>query len=435
MTYGDGTITKLGKDHYEVRFDFSTGNKRRQIKRRVRGPRSAAVRLRDELRRQRDGGLKIDGSNTSLTEMIEEWMNSRKLVGKASERTIRSERNALRHVEKYIGNDPVCAIDAQMIERTYISIKEEIGLSGTTLRQIHYSLKSVFEKAIDYGCILRNPCDRVTAPSRSKSNRVALSVEETARLLRCVDEAEVRAYFDIEQKEIRQLLRGKDESRDFIRGIVVVSYILAVRIAIATGMRRGEVFALTWKAFDAQSNTVNVYQSLTDTGAIKDPKTEAGYRTINIDSGTARHLRTWKQFQEIMLSRFDVEQTGLTPICCSNVGGFVNLSNFEHWWKSFRAEIGFEDLRYHELRHTQATQLLANGMDLRTVKDRLGHASAAVTMGYTHSIAENDVKAAELIGDLFSQSQSAQNKEDNIAVIVHDTRKNVSNMCQPSSVA
>ena len=89
----------------------------------------------------------------------------------------------------------------------------------------------------------------------------------------------------------------------------------------------------------------------------------------------------------------------------------MNLSNFERWWREFRTNAGFEGLRFHELRHTQATQLLANGVDLKTAQDRMGHANGAITLNwYAHAVPENDAKAAQLVGDLFD-TQNEQEPE------------------------
>ena len=64
------------------------------------------------------------------------------------------------------------------------------------------------------------------------------------------------------------------------------------------------------------------------------------------------------------------------------------------------------------LRHTQATQLIANGVDIKTVQNRLGHASPTLTMSfYAHALPENDQRAAALIGSLFSQPVQADGGE------------------------
>ena len=65
-------------------------------------------------------------------------------------------------------------------------------------------------------------------------------------------------------------------------------------------------------------------------------------------------------------------------------------------------------MKYHELRHTQATQLLANGVDVKTVQSRLGHSDASLTLNqYAHAIPDNDEKAAQLVGELFARRQNS----------------------------
>lgn len=62
---------------------------------------------------------------------------------------------------------------------------------------------------------------------------------------------------------------------------------------------------------------------------------------------------------------------------------------------------GYERLKFHELRHTQATLLISNGADIKTVQNRLGHSTAALTMDiYAHAIEQNDREAADEIGEL-----------------------------------
>ncbi len=72
----------------------------------------------------------------------------------------------------------------------------------------------------------------------------------------------------------------------------------------------------------------------------------------------------------------------------------------------FRKDSGFVELELHELRHTQATQLLANGVDIKTVQTRMGHANASVTLNwYAHAVEDNDEKAADLVGSLLNSGQ------------------------------
>ena len=112
---------------------------------------------------------------------------------------------------------------------------------------------------------------------------------------------------------------------------------------------------------------------------------------IAIDPITVESLRTWKQFQADALAILELKQSKDTPVCCSDKGGFLNPTNYSRWWRAFAEAHGFKGLKLHELRHTQATQLVANGVDMKTVQYRLGHSSATLTMNlYAQALPEND---------------------------------------------
>jgi integrase len=210
------------------------------------------------------------------------------------------------------------------------------------MNHIHTLLKNVFQKAIDYDIIYKNPCAHVTTPRRNDPNRRSLSAEEGIRLMQEVNDAEEAAYQALDAKEQRMEHIGKNKNRAFVRGVSEVGNIIAVRIGLATGMRRGEVFGLVWKNVDLEELTIRVCQSLTAKNTIKVPKTNAGIRTVAIDDDTAAHLATWKRRQAEELAKLGLHPSGETAVCCSDVGGFYNVDNFERWWDPWRKEHGFE---------------------------------------------------------------------------------------------
>ena len=115
----------------------------------------------------------------------------------------------------------------------------------------------------------------------------------------------------------------------------------------------------------------------------------------------------------LKMALLGMRQSSDTPVCCSDKPECLRLTNFSRWWRSFFADNGFCGLKFHELRHTQATQLIANGVDIKTVQNRLGHASPTLTMTfYAHALPENNQRAAALIGSLFSQAAQADGEEN-----------------------
>ena len=266
---------------------------------------------------------------------------------------------------------------------------------------------------MDYDLILRNPAEKVKAPRCDTPDRRSLTTAEARQLLATIDEAEYEAYASRDAIEERQEKRGDTSERSYLRGLSSIGNVMAARIGLATGMRRGEVLGLTWGHISFARGTIRVTQSVTTYGEVKEPKTEAGKRVIAVDEKTIEHLRRWKQFQREELAILSLEQTRDTPVCCNDKGGLIAPTNFSRWWRSFTKAHGFEGLKFHELRHTQATQLVTGGMDMKTVQHRLGHASATLTMNlYAHALPENDAQAAQLIGSLFSETPNEQARQE-----------------------
>lgn len=415
MSKGDGSIIQRSKGVWEVQVslgrDALTG-KYRKVSRTVKGTKAEARKIRDQIKGEFGSGLKIEADDLTFGELSAMFHEGRVSSGEAGRTRLDTERRQLDTLNTYLRNVRIKEITPQMIESLYIVIKRDKvkqrgRYSGTTMNQLHGLLKRIMQKAVDYDFILKNPCDKVKAPKKDEPERRSLSVEEGIRLLSCIEKAESEAYCDMMEKEARQTARGNLFGREYLRGLNTVSNVLAVRIGLATGMRRGEVFGLCWGEIDFDRSSVKVRQSLTSYGEVKQPKSKAGTRTIALDMNTITHLKAWKNRQAVELLKIGITQCDATPVYCSEKGAFIDLHNFERWWRGFREQCGFSCLKFHELRHTQATQLLANGVDVKTVQARLGHSNASLTLNwYAHAIPENDQKAAELVGDLFSEKSA-----------------------------
>lgn len=417
MAKGDGSIYELGRNRWRVMVDFGRNpvtKKRERVTRVVNGTKAEARKVRDQIRSERDHGLKADADKTTFGAFADEYHEARKAAGEIGRTRLDSERQELNTIKRYIGDTPLRDLTPQTVETLYSTIRrdkvaERGSYSGTTMNQIHGTLKRVLQKAVDYDLLIRNPCDKVQAPKKDDPDRRYLSIDEGARLLRCVDETEAEAYKEMDEKEARQTERGNLFGRTYLRGLNIVGNILAVRIGLATGLRRGEVFALSWGDVALNQPCIKVRRSLTTYGELKTPKSKAGIRTVALDATTAAHLEYWKRRQAVELLKIGIKQDDTTPVCCSEKGGFVDLHNYGRWWRRFRDRNGFGSLKFHELRHTQATQLFANGVDVKTVQTRLGHSNASLTLNwYAHAIPENDEKAAKLIGELFAAEPDEQ---------------------------
>lgn len=417
MAKGDGTIIEKRRNVWEVQVPYGrdpiTGKYRKKSQT-VRGTKADARKVRDQMRQERDQGLKIDGDKVTFSDFINTFCAAKETAGNSR---VKQDRGRLEFACEILGNPVLRKVDPPTIEALLPAIRakrEEQGrqCGATTLHDYFVLLKAFFKKAVDHDIVLRNPCDRVDAPKPNKPKRRFLSRDEAAKLLRCITSAEAQAFHELLEKEKRQEKWGVAEDRSYLLGMREIGYLLAVRIGLATGMRLGEVLGLPWGAVDLRHCVISVQQSLGKDGVPKATKTESGVRSIYIDPETAKHLGQWRRVQVWALDTLCIDIGATSPVLCSATGGWLDISNFERWWKGYREANGFTDLKFHELRHTQATQLLANGVDLKTVQTRLGHADASLTLNwYAHALPENDRAAAHLIGGLFAPIANGSEEE------------------------
>lgn len=416
---GTGQIEKRGNAWRIViclGTDPVTGKRKRKFKT-VHGTKAEATRTMNRMIRDLENGLKSEAETITFGEYSSNWHNERKVMGALKPSSLEFEQWALDKLNAYIEHIRLCDLDPASIRALYKQMAED-GVSKSAIGKLHMKLKQVLGCSVNDGLVLKNPCNCVEKPQKSQlSKRESLTQNEAARLLRILCDAS-----------------GTD------------SRIIAVRIALATGMRRGEVLGLTWKHVDLEGYSIKVSQQYTPTG-IAATKTENGNRRISIDFETAEALKVWKEEQSKSLRSLHIEQKPETPVISSKLGGFIDPRNFSRWFSSFCILNDFahyEDdegnvvecakdaegwpvdergrrysrsnrkpavkkhyvgLKFHELRHTQATLLIANGVDFKTVSTRLGHSDVSLTLNlYAHAMPEKDRAAANTISNILHTS-------------------------------
>lgn len=284
-------------------------------------------------------------------------------------------------------------------------------LAPTTQSKMRTVVHRVFQYGVDMDYLTINPCRMPkrkkygTGSASTSNSRQALSVADGFKLRSHLDEKESQAMSDFAAKEARQAEWGNRPNRSLVRDLSTVSCILAIRLMLATGIRRGEAFGLTWGNVDLENGVVRVSQTLTETMEVKSPKTDNGIRNLFIDENTLEHMRTWKVFQSEALSHIVVEGQSLaqidsTPVFCSDKGGWIDPTNASRWWRDFRVEAGFGTLLIHELRHSQNTWLYTfHPEEEGLIKTRMGHSRASsISLVYLHEMPARDKHLADTIG-------------------------------------
>jgi integrase len=230
-------------------------------------------------------------------------------------------------------------------------------MSQATRRYIHVILKASLKRAVQQQALAQNPAEVFKKFKVERNKRMlTLTVQQSARLLETL--ADSRVYWP-------------------------------VLLALSTGMRRGEILAVRWKDVDLDKATLRVMQSLeeTRTGGIrfKVPKSNRT-RVIALPAFAAEELRRLKHIQAQELLRLGVRQSGDTLVCCREDGEPKHPGSLTSEFRSLLDR--FRDLprvRFHDLRHSHATQLLADGIHPKIAQERLGHSTIATTMDlYSH---------------------------------------------------
>ena len=193
-----------------------------------------------------------------------------------------------------------------------------------------------------------------------------------------------------------------------------------VLIALATGVRRGEVLALRWRNVDLDHGTVRIVESLEQTKAglrFKSPKTDRA-RAVTLPAFATDELRRLKREQAERLFMLGVRQTGATLLCARADGEPLQPQSLTHEFPRFLARLGpdFPRVRFHDLRHSHATQLLLSGVHPKVAQERLGHSTITTTLDlYSHVTETMQEDAAARIDAAFRGAITGAWKRNGVA--------------------
>jgi integrase len=287
----------------------------------------------------------------------------------------------------WIGSVPLQKLSARDLDRLYRTLRKRggrggKGLRGKSVRNTHALLSKAMGDAVRRGHIVANPVAAVDPPARDDSvERTAWSADE------------VRRFLDV-------------ASGDRLGAVW--------RLALATGLRRGELVGLHWTDVDIEAGTVAVTRQVlvrvrTDGGPrlyLRETTKSRKSRVVRFDTVTAAALRRWKADQgEERLAFGAAYRTagGLhieAPWMVTEPDGFVvHPDTLLRRWKALVNTAGVTPITLHGARHSYAELALSAGVRLDVLSRQLGHASIAITADvYGHPDDEAGAKAAERIG-------------------------------------
>jgi integrase len=187
-------------------------------------------------------------------------------------------------------------------------------------------------------------------------------------------------------------------------------YYVPTMVALFTGMRLGEVLALRWGRIDLERNTIKVHENLEYTQKhgirFKSPKTKAGRREITLPDILIDTLRDYRKAQLELRLKLGAGKLQADDLLFTDIEGApLHPNHFGTRWAECAVSLGFEGVSFHALRHTHASHLIDQGVDIVTISKRLGHSKPDITLrSYAHLFRKDDGKAAEAINAIFKSA-------------------------------
>ncbi|WP_273000758.1 tyrosine-type recombinase/integrase [Hydrogenibacillus schlegelii] len=378
--HGEGTIYRRKDGRWcaqvSVGVDPTTGRiKRRTVYGRTRQEvAETLVRLIADAQ----DGLLVDPSRETLAAYLKRWMETvqkQRVRPQTYEDYVKIIR---RHIAPTLGNIRIDKLQPAHIQTLYAQKLDE-GLSPNTVRIIHAILRRALAQAVKWGQIPRNPADAVERPRIARRETPALTPEQ-----------------------VRAFLAAAREDR------LYALYVLA----ITTGMRQGELLGLRWEDVDLEEGRLYVRRQMiwrrNTEPHLSEPKTAKGRRPVELPPMAADALRQHRKQQvEERLLAGPAWQDRWGLVFTTSIGTPINPSNLRS--RSFRKVLqraGLPPIRFHDLRHTHATMLLAAGVHPKLVQERLGHSTVAITLDvYSHATPAMHRQVADTVEQLLRPAE------------------------------
>ena len=370
---GDGMVRKREDGRWEGRIVVGHKNNGEPIYRYVLAKTQSELtqKLHDKIEMYRDANLSED-CNITLGEWLDKWI-SEFMIFTIREGTLSAYKLLIEHqIKPYLGNRPLSTLTTNEIQKFYNAIKKngrvhadrEHGteLADSMVRKIHMLLHESLDTALKQRLIVNNPTNGTTIPKNNYPAKQILNDDQLEKFM--------------------EVIKSDERWYDFFY------------TELTTGLRRGEICGLRWEDFDEQNGRLKIRRSV---GRIKngvlpigETKTETGMREILLPPSTTELLIKRKEnaVGNWIFPNFYCPEEPLNP-----------QSAYTHL-KVLLKKAELPLIRFHDLRHTFATHVIAGGVDAKTLSGILGHTNASFTLDtYTHVTTDMQKNAAKIVGN------------------------------------
>jgi len=312
-------------------------------------------------------GEYVNPSSIKLGQFLDEWLEDSKKPILAPKTYELYEAIIRLYFKPFLGENELSKLTPSILQRYYTHLREQTDLSNTTINYHHKLLRQALDHAVKWLYITKNPCDVVDPPKKNKTEMKAWSVLEAQKAEKIFEDTPIKLH---------------------------------VALALYTGLRKGEICALRWSDFDFTNATCVVKrtaQRVSRKLIFKEPKSEKSNRLVVLQQSLIDLLKQEKKKQLenrlLMGSSYITDFDGHISIHTDGhflEPGFVS----KKFQKILAKHPELPKIRFHDLRHTNASIMLASGIDMKTMSERLGHSKIGITMDlYAHVSVEMQRKA------------------------------------------
>ncbi|TKH33765.1 tyrosine-type recombinase/integrase [Bacillus cereus] len=344
---------RTGKYFYivDIGIDPLTG-KRKQKKKRGFITKKEAENALTKLLSEVHTGTYVEPSKLLYGEYLENWFNTKKhSVGIQTAKVLKGYLNS--RIIPSLGNIKLAKLTSLHMQNYVNSLRNE-GLKRGTIEKIIKIIRNSLEHAIDLELISKNVAVKTKLP---KADKEELTVWN--------------------EQEVQLFLKVTQDSR----------YSIVFHMALVTGMRQGELLGVRWKDVDLEKGHLIISQTLSHDGKtfLLGGKTKSSLRKILLPASTVAKLKKHRAvvLKEKLSQGEEYQDNDL--VMCTPSGMPINPANIRRSLNALIKKAAVPKIRFHDLRHTHATLLLAKGVNVKVISERLGHSNIKITLDtYSH---------------------------------------------------
>ena len=310
--------------------------------------RTEVVKKLKKIRRDFDDGLLIQDINVTLTELFERWFKDI-MRHQIAPSTFSNYQTVVRmHILPILGRKKLAELTVSDVDKL-LSLKTDSGLSPSTVRRIRAVLAQCLDQAIRWELVHRNVATLSRSPKMNRHEGRTLTPAQARHLL--------------------ETLRGHHNEALYA-------------LMLSTGLRRGEALGLRWSDFDRATGVLRVSRQLKREGSrlvTTDTKTSLSRRAVNLPAPMLKTLLEHEARQRAQKEQLGTAWIDSGYVFTSSIGTPIDPRNLYREFQKVCRIAGLGDWHPHELRHSAASLMLAQGVKIQVVSQVLGHSSIRMT--------------------------------------------------------